>query len=246
MTAKRPILGIIACNRALAGETAQSVMLRYVRSAMAYADVPALIVPSVPDLMDIEEVIGQLDGLLLTGSPSNLEAHHYSEEEGHGPYDPRRDETALRLIDRFSALGRPIFGICRGFQEINVALGGTLRRDTSSNPDLLRHHSESDDDLDAMFGHIHPVSLTDGGLLHQAYGKRELDVISVHYQGIDRLADGLAVEATAPDGLVEAFSTRLGKSLVVAVQWHPEWKADENPDSQRFFAMLGHAMREAA
>jgi putative glutamine amidotransferase len=243
MTQRRPILGIIACNRALAGETAQSVMLRYVRAAMHYADVPALIVPSVPDLMQVDEVVDKLDGLLLTGSPSNLEAHHYSEEEGQGPFDPRRDETALRLIDRFSALGRPIFGICRGFQEINVALGGTLRRDTSSNPDLLRHHSESDEDLDEMFGHTHPVTLAPGGVLHRAYGKDELEIISVHYQGIERLADGLAVEATAPDGLIEAFSTRLGRSLVVAVQWHPEWKPEENPDSQRFFTLLGDAMR---
>lgn len=243
MPTPRPVLGIIACNRLVSGEAAQAVMLRYARSAMAYADAPALIIPSVPDLMDVSEVIERIDGVLLTGSPSNLEAHHYSEEEGQGPYDPQRDATALRLIDQVSKTGKPIFGICRGFQEINVALGGSLRRDTASNPQLLRHHSVSDDDLEEMFGLLHPVILAEGGLLHRAYGKRELEVTSVHYQGIGRLADGLTVEANSPDGLVEAYSTRLGKSRVVAVQWHPEWKASENPDSQRFFGLLGQAMR---
>lgn len=218
-------------------------MERYVRSAMAYADVPALIVPTMPDLMDVSEIVPRIDGLLLTGSTSNVEAHHYGDEGGNGPHDPRRDSSAMALVEKLTSQGKPVFGICRGFQEINVALGGTLRRDTSSNPDLLRHHSESDDDLEEMFGHRHKVELTEGGILANAYGKRELDVISVHYQGIGRLADGLAVEAVAPDGLVEAFSIRLGKAPVVAVQWHPEWKASENPDSQRFFGLLGQALR---
>jgi putative glutamine amidotransferase len=242
MTA-RPVLGVIACNRRTAGEAAQVVIARYLSAAMAYADVAALIVPSLPELMSVAEVTPRLDGILLTGTPSNVAPGRYGEEANAGPFDLGRDEMALGLIDRMIEQSKPVFGVCRGFQEINVAFGGTLRRDTSSSPDLLRHHSESDTDLDEMFGHIHKVALSENGLLRGAYGKPELDVISVHYQGIARLADGLQVEATAPDGLIEAFSARPGKSLVAAVQWHPEWDAATNPDSQRFFGLLGQALR---
>jgi putative glutamine amidotransferase len=242
MTA-RPVLGIIACNRMVAGEAAQVVIARYLRAAMAYANVAALIVPSLPELMSVAEVTPRLDGILLTGTPSNVSPGRYGEEADAGPFDLGRDEMALALIEQMIAQSKPVFGVCRGFQEINVAFGGTLRRDTSSSPELLRHHSESDTDLDEMFGHTHKVTLSADGILQNAYGKAELEVISVHYQGVARLADGLAVEATAPDGLVEAFSARLGKSLVAAVQWHPEWDAETNPDSAAFFRLLGRAMR---
>lgn len=245
MTA-RPVLGVIACNRRTAGEAAQVVIARYLCAAMAYADVAALIVPSLPELMSVAEVTPRLDGILLTGTPSNVAPGRYGEEADAGPFDLGRDEMALALIEQMIAQSKPVFGVCRGFQEINVAFGGTLRRDTSSSPDLLRHHSVSDTDLDEMFGHVHKVTLNEDGLLKKTYGKAELDVISVHYQGIARLAEGLAVEATAPDGLIEAFSARPGKSLVAAVQWHPEWDAATNPDSQRFFGLLGQALRGEA
>ncbi len=243
MTAARPVLGVIACRRRVGTEPAQTVIERYIRSAMQYADVAALIIPSLPDLMTADEVAGRLDGVLLTGSPSNVEPHRYMDEGGEGPFDPGRDEIAMAMVDRMTALGRPVFGICRGFQEINVALGGTLRRDVSANDDLLRHHAPDGVPFDAMFDHEHPVELAEGGVLARAFGKRELTVNSVHFQGVGRLADGLAVEARAPDGLVEAYSTTIGKAPVIAVQWHPEWQPEKNPDSQAFFRLLGDTLR---
>ena len=138
MTAARPVLGVIACQRTVGTEPAQAVMERYIRSAMVHADVAALIVPSLPDLMSAAEVAPRLDGILLTGSPSNVDPARYQDEGGEGPFDPGRDEIALTLVQRMIDAGRPVFGICRGFQEINVALGGTLRRDTSASEDLLR------------------------------------------------------------------------------------------------------------
>ena len=242
MTA-RPVLGIIACTRTVGTEPAQAVMERYIRSAMSYADVAALIIPSLPDLMSAEEVAPRLDGVLLTGSPSNIAGARYADEGGEGPFDAGRDEIALSMVGRMVDLGRPVFGICRGFQEINVALGGALRRDTSVSDELIRHHAPDGVSFDAMFDHLHPVHLAEGGMLAKAYGKPELTVNSVHYQGIGRLADGLAVEARAPDGLVEAYSARIGTAPVVAVQWHPEWKTADNPESQTFFRLLGQAMR---
>jgi len=239
----RPILGVIACNRMVGTESAQAVMDRYVRSAMIHADVAALLVPSLPDLMTAAEVAPRLDGILLTGSPSNVEALRYDNEDGEGPFDPARDEIALTMVSRMIDARKPVFGICRGFQEINVALGGTLRRDTSASDQLLRHHAPAEVSFDAMFDHRHPVNLAPGGILAHVYGRTSLDVNSVHYQGIADLASSLRVEAIAPDGLIEAYSGTIADAQVVAVQWHPEWHADADADSQTYFKMLGRALR---
>ena len=239
----RPVLGIIACNRIVGTEAAQAVMERYIRAAMTYADVAALIVPSLPDLMTAAEVAPRLDGILLTGSPSNVATARYGETQGDGPFDEARDEIALSMVGRMIDAQKPVFGICRGFQEINVALGGTLRRDTSESEELIRHHAPDDVSFNAMFDHRHPVELADGGMLADAYAKTALNVNSVHYQGIGRLADGLSVEARAPDGLVEAYSARPNGAPLLAVQWHPEWGTENDADSQTYFHLLGKAIR---
>lgn len=240
----RPVLGIIACNRMVGTESGQAVMDRYIRAAMTYADVAALIVPSLPDLMTAAEVAPRLDGILLTGSPSNVATRRYGEDDGgEGPFDNARDEIALSLVDRMIEAKKPVFGICRGFQEINVALGGTLRRDTSASDDLIRHHAPDGTAFDAMFSHRHAVELIGGGMLAAAYAKPVLDVNSVHYQGVGRLADGLSVEARAPDGLIEAYSARPNGAPLLAVQWHPEWGTENDPDSQIYFQLLGKALR---
>jgi putative glutamine amidotransferase len=244
----RPVLGIIACNRPFAisdtvTEASQVVMERYIRAAMTYADVAALIIPSLPDLMSAAEIAPRLDGILLTGSPSNVEPSRYGDAQGDGPFDTGRDEIAISMIGRMIDAQKPVFGICRGFQEINVALGGTLRRDTSDSDNLLRHHAPDDASFDAMFEHRHPVSLNTGGMLSAAYGKTDLDVNSVHYQGIGSLAPGLNVEATAPDGLIEAYSARPNGAPLLAVQWHPEWETQNDRDSQTYFQLLGKALR---
>ena len=158
-------------------------------------------------------------------------------------FDPARDRMTAALIKATLARQRPVFGVCRGFQELNIAFGGTLRRDTSRSPDLLAHHAPDDAAFDAMFDHSHPVSLTPGGLLHGAYGRDALTVSSVHFQGVGRLGQGLQIEAQAPDGIIEAVSTRVGGAPVLAVQWHPEWDADRNADSATFFHLLGRALR---
>ena len=239
----RPVLGVIACNRMVGSEVAQAVMNRYIRAAMIYADVAALIIPSLPDLMTAADVAPRIDGILLTGSPSNVATRLYGEDGGDGPFDDGRDEIAISMVNRMIDVQKPVFGICRGFQEINVALGGTLRRDTSASDDLIRHHAPDDISFDAMFDHRHAVDLTDGGILASAYAKSALDVNSVHYQGIGKLADGLNVEARAPDGLVEAYSARPNGAPLLAVQWHPEWGTENDPDSQTYFHLLGKALR---
>lgn len=241
----RPVLGIICCNRQVGSEPAQAVMARYVRAAMTYADVAALLIPSLPDLMSAQEVASRLDGVLLTGTPSNIASERYGDTGGDGPFDPGRDELALGMIEAMIERSRPVFGICRGFQEINVALGGTLRRDTATNPEMLAHHAAAGTGFDAMFDHFHHVSLAKGGRLAAAYHRQALEVNSVHYQGVDMLAPDLTVEAEAEDGLIEAFSTSLSGAQILAVQWHPEWQTEKNPDSQTYFGLLGKALRGA-
>jgi len=245
MTA-RPVLGVTCCTRPLGAEFAQAVINRYVASALKWGDAAGLLAPALPDLMCAREIAPRLDGLLLTGSPSNIEPDRYGQADAHdreGPYDPSRDSMSVALIEAMLDLGKPVFGVCRGFQEIVVAFGGELRRDTSRNPELLAHHAPEGVSLEEMFAHSHEVELTAGGLLRDAIGRDRMTVNSVHFQGAGRLGDGLKVEARAPDGLVEAVSARVNGAPVLAVQWHPEWRTDENPDSQTFFRLLGRALR---
>lgn len=221
-------------------------MNRYVTAATVHADAAALLAPALPELMRARELAPRLDGLLLTGSLSNLAPDRYGQAEAAdaaGPFDPGRDAMTAGLIEAMLELGRPVFGICRGLQELNVAFGGALRRDTSANADLLAHHAPADVAFEDMFGHEHEVALTPGGLLSRGLARERLRVNSVHFQGIDRLGAGLTVEATAPDGVVEAISAQVNGAPVLAVQWHPEWRTADNPDSQAFFKMLGRALR---
>jgi putative glutamine amidotransferase len=241
----RPVLGVISCNRSVDNQAGQVVMTRYLNAALTYADAAGLLVPAMPELMHAREVAPRLDGLLLTGTPSNLDPKRYGEivDDAPGPFDPDRDEMTARLIDAMLDIGKPVFGICRGFQELNVAFGGTLRRDMAEHPELIAHHAPSEWSFAEYFDHVHPVTLKPEGVLARAYQREELDVVSVHYQGVDKLGSGLTVEATAPDGVIEAVSAEINGAPVLAVQWHPEWKAHENPQSQVFFQMLGRALR---
>jgi putative glutamine amidotransferase len=242
----RPVLGVVCCTRTVGVEPAQAVMNRYVAAAMVHADAAALLVPALPGLMSPAEVAPRLDGILLTGSPSNVEPERYGQHDASetaGPFDPDRDTMTEGLIKAMLDLGKPVFGVCRGLQELNVAFGGALRRDTGRNPDLLEHHAPAGVPFNAMFEHEHDVILTPGGVLNRAFGRDRLRVNSVHYQGVDRLGEGLTVEARAPDGIIEAFSASVRGAPVLGVQWHPEWETDKNPDSQAFFHLLGRALR---
>lgn len=245
----RPVLGVVCCTRTVGVEPAQAVINRYVTAAMTFADAAALLVPALPDLMKPAEIAPRLDGILLTGSPSNVAPERYGqkdESQEAGPFDPARDSMTVGLIEAMIGLGKPVFGVCRGFQELNVAFGGALRRDTGRNPDLLEHHARRDVAFLDMFDHEHDVELAPGGVLSRAFGRDRLRVNSVHYQGVARLGDGLKIEARSPDGLIEAVSANVGGAPVLGVQWHPEWETDKHPDSQVFFRLLGRALRGEA
>lgn len=243
----KPVVGIMACNRTVGVENAHAVMERYVRAAITYGDCHALLIPPLTDNFSSAALTARLDGLMLTGSPSNVQSSLYGSEGGEGPFDEGRDAVSLGMIECMINLGKPVFGICRGFQEINVVLGGSLRRDVgygaANGANGISHHSPEGTEFHEQFENYHEVSLAAGGVLDGVYGRDHLRVNSVHYQGVDRLGEGLSVEATAPDGLIEAFSANISGSQVLGVQWHPEWQADKYPDSQAYFRLMGQALR---
>jgi putative glutamine amidotransferase len=174
-----------------------------------------------------------------------VEPHHYS-----GPpsdpgtlHDPARDATTLPLIRKAVAAGVPVLGICRGFQEMNVAFGGTLHQKVHEIEGKRDHREDTSLELDVQYGPAHEVVLAPGGWLGGLIGQDRIQVNSLHSQGIDRLGPGLVAEATAPDGLIEAFRVEQAKAFAIAVQWHPEWKAMSNPFSRALFAAFGAAAR---
>jgi putative glutamine amidotransferase len=244
----KPVIGIMACNRLVGTENAYAVMERYARAATVFGDCLALLIPPQADGFAAATIAARLDGLLLTGSPSNVDPQHYGDDDaGQGPFDAGRDHVSLALSEAMIGRGRPVFGICRGFQELNVLLGGTLRRDVGvGGGNRLSHHAPDGVELAGMFDHLHDVELTKNGVLAKAYGRDHLRVNSVHYQGVDRLGAGLNIEAVAPDGLVEAFSANIGGAQVLGVQWHPEWQTAQHPQSQTYFHLMGKALRGAA
>jgi putative glutamine amidotransferase len=239
----RPLIGIPADRRMLGLHPFHVVGDKYARAVLDAAGGLPLLIPALAEELGFDELLGRLDGLMFTGSPSNVEPHHYS-----GPpsdpgtlHDPARDATTLPLIRKAVAAGVPVLGICRGFQEMNVAFGGTLHQKVHEIEGRRDHREDTTRELDVQYGPAHEVVLESGGTLRALIGQDRIQVNSLHSQGIDRLAPGLTVEARALDGLVEGFRVENAKAFAVAVQWHPEWKAMSNPFSRALFAAFGAA-----
>ena len=221
---------------------------KYARAVLDAAGAAPLLIPSLADELGFDELLQRLDGLLFTGSPSNVEPHLY-EGAPSAPgtlHDPARDATTLPLIRKAVRAGVPVFGICRGFQEMNVAFGGTLHQKLHEVPGYLDHRDDGTQPLEVQYGPAHEVTLEPGGVLRSLAGSDRIQVNSLHNQGIDRLGAELAVEARAPDGVIEAFRVRDAQRFALAVQWHPEWKVMSNPFSRALFAAFGQASHERA
>lgn len=217
---------------------------KYVRAVVDGAGCLPLLVPTLDPVLPLRQLLDGLDGLLLTGAVSNIEPHHYSDESSYegNLLDPRRDATNLPLIPLAIEMGVPVLAICRGFQEVNVAFGGSLYQKVHEQPGFMDHRENKDDPLDVQYGPAHDVALVPGGLLATLVGDTQVTVNSLHGQGVRRLGEGLVVEAQAPDGLIEAFRHD-GPAFMLAVQWHPEWKVTENPFYLAIFRAFGDACR---
>lgn len=245
--ASLPIVGVIACARQVEGEPAQAVKHRYLEALIDHAGAVPTIVPNNQPPENAAAIAARLDALLLTGSNSNIAPARYgSPVAGVPPVDEGRDAFAIALIAACIAAAKPVIGICRGLQEINVALGGTLKdmRDDDMRDDAAgAHHAPAGVSLDAMFGHIHQVTVEPQSPLAAITGAGELTVNSVHYQSIDRLGTGLAAAARSEDGGIEAIYATATAAAVLAVQWHPEWRPTERQHDLAFWAFVGKVAR---
>jgi len=245
MGTRKPLVGIPACRKEIDPHMFHAVGEKYVTAVASAAGALPVLVPALGRSLPIEQLLDDLDGLMFTGSPSNVEPHHYGGEpsEPGTAHDPHRDETALPLITAAVRSGVPVLAICRGCQEMNVAFGGSLHQKVQDVPGMLDHREDKRQPLEDRYAPAHEIRIVEGGILEPLAGTRSVEVNSLHSQGVDRLGGGLLVEATAPDGLVEAFRVADAPAFALAVQWHPEWQVMKNSFSCAIFAAFGDACR---
>jgi putative glutamine amidotransferase len=242
----RPVVVIPACTKMIDGHAFDAVGRKYSAAVAEVAECQPLLVPVGPGLSDLGSILEIADAILLSGSASNVAPQHYGEEAPIKPdaLDPLRDAFTLPLIRAAIERKTPLFAICRGFQELNVALGGSLYQAVHEVNGHTDHRARPEIPLEEAYGPTHPVILS--GKLRDWIGKDEIMVNSLHWQGIARLADRLKPEAFAADGLVEAVRGPDDFAFCLGVQWHPEWAAKANPISASLFRRFGAAARGEA
>lgn len=245
MPPRVPVVGILCDHRLVGAYPFHMVGEKYIAAIWDAAEALPLLIPVLDPPMNTAKLIASVDGFLFTGSPSNVSPNHY----GGAParqgvlMDEQRDATTLSLLRAAIASGSPVLCICRGFQELNVACGGTLLQHVNEISGRFDHRAQKNADLDVQYGAAHEVRVLDGGLLSGLVGSRSFPVNSLHAQGIDRLAPTLHADAVADDGTIEAVSMPDAKGFVLGVQWHPEWRWQESDISRAIFATFGAALR---
>ncbi len=204
-----------------------------------------MVIPSLPDCVDIDEVMDVCDGFLFTGGRPNVHPEEYGHEptEAHGDFDRDRDRITLPLIRACVEIGQPVLGLCRGFQEFNVAFGGTLHPEIRDIPGRINHRMPPDGTLEEKFAHRHMVHFSPGSSFTRIFGADEVLVNSLHGQGIEEPGKRIMVEGLAPDGTAEAISIENAPGFALAVQWHPEYNAANDPVSKPLFEAFGAALR---
>ncbi|MFK0333169.1 gamma-glutamyl-gamma-aminobutyrate hydrolase family protein [Rhizobium sp. NPDC090275] len=244
----KPIVAVPADIRSFDGATWHAVQHQYVRAALNASGVMAFIIPAFEEGYDIDAILDRVDGVLVSGSASNVHPARYGKEatEADGPFDPARDATSLPLIRRAIDRAIPLLAICRGIQELNVALGGTLASEIQDQPGIWDHRKPDNVDRDGMYAIRQNVHVREGSCIAGIVGAGEIKVNSLHRQAIAETAPRLAVEAVAEDGTVEAVSVIDAKAFAVGVQWHPEYWAETDKPSNQLFTAFGDAVRDYA
>ncbi|MDP3961820.1 MAG: gamma-glutamyl-gamma-aminobutyrate hydrolase family protein [Pseudorhodobacter sp.] len=244
LSRRRPVVGIIGNMNLLhenypvhAGGTMNSEAVAQVAGCLP------LIIPSDPHFVSVAELLDLCDGFLLTGGRPNVHPSEYGEAEtaAHGDFDRCRDAITLPLIRACVERGQPFLGICRGFQEVNVALGGTLYPEIRDLPGRLNHRMPLDGSLADKFALRHEVRFTPGGVFARLMGAEVVMTNSLHGQGINRPGAGIVIDGTAPDGTPEAIYVEGAAGFTLSVQWHPEWHASADPVSRPLFTAFGVA-----
>jgi len=239
-----PVVLVTGCNRQLGEHSFHVAGRKYVDAARLAGALP-LIAPPFEE-SELPALLDAVDGVLLTGSASNVHPMHFGQtvRDPQLPLDPQRDAWPLPLVRLLLARGQPMLAICRGTQETNVALGGSLHQAVQEVAGLQDHRADNATPAAVQYGPAHTVDVVPGGVLERIVGQRRFEVNSVHGQGVQRLATGLRIEALAPDGLIEAFSLPTAAGFNLCLQWHPEWQAEHNPQSLAILQAFGAALRD--
>lgn len=242
----RPVVGIIGSNYLIDGQ--YSVHIGSAMCAEAIAHVSGalpLVVPANPDVVDIDALRAACDGFLFTGARANVHPEEYGEEptDAHGAFDRLRDSVSLNLIRDCVSAGQPIFALCRGFQELNVAMGGSLHPEIRDLPGRMNHRMPPDGTTEEKFALRHDVTLTEGGVFHKVFGASVVRTNTLHGQGINKKGDGIVIDGSAPDGTPEAIYVDGAPGFALGVQWHPEYQAAQDPVSRALFEAFGEAVR---
>ncbi|URK86993.1 gamma-glutamyl-gamma-aminobutyrate hydrolase family protein [Rhizobium sp. RCAM05350] len=244
----KPVVAIPADFRTFDGNVWHATPHQYVRAAVEGSGVMTFLVPALETGNDADEILDRVDGVLVSGSRTNVHPSLYGKEaaEDDGPFDPGRDATSLPLIQRALERGVPLLAICRGIQELNVALGGTLASEIQDMPGMWDHRKPDVPELDVAYGIRQNVIVKEGSCLASVLGAGEVQVNSLHRQAISKAAPRLAVEAVAEDGTIEAVSVIDSKAFAVGVQWHPEYWVGKDAPSSTLFQAFGDAVRAYA
>jgi putative glutamine amidotransferase len=253
VTARRPVVGVIGSAHKAEGRfTAQRVGERVLRAVVETTGALPLIFAGTPEITDAGALLDTVDGILLTGARANVHPSHFGKDEhpAHEPYDRNRDALALKLIEISVARGVPLFGICRGLQEINVAFGGSLHPEIRELPGRMNHrmprlpNGEPHPDLEVIFADRHDVRLTPGGELAKLLGCATIRVNSLHGQGILEPGKRVVIEGVAEDETIEAISIAEAPGFALGVQWHAEHDAGRNPINRKLFEAFGAALAQ--
>lgn len=244
----KPIIAVPADIRSFDGAIWHAAQNQYLNAALKVANVMSFIVPAFETGNDPEAILDRVDGLLVSGSATNVHPSLYGAEarESDGPFDPARDATTLPLIRRALERGMPMLAICRGIQELNVALGGTLESEIQEKPGVWDHRKPADVERDVAFSIRQSISVKEGSCIARVVGNGPIMVNSLHRQAISHTAPRLQVEAVADDGTIEAVSVIDAKGFAVGVQWHPEYWAETDQPSRALFEAFGDAARDYA
>ncbi len=243
----KPLVGVISDVRRIDAHDYHVAGEKYLLALTQAADVIPVLIPALPDECDIEQWLSRIDGVFLTGAYSMADPALYGEARLDRPffYDPQRDAQSAALIHGIRARNKPLLAVCRGLQDINIALGGSLHQAVHEVDGMLDHREDLSADIEGQYGPAHDINLTPDGLMEKILGQSRITVNSVHSQGIKRLGNGLRAEATADDGLIEAASIT-NMNFGLGVQWHPEWRVLENPSRKLIFEAFGQACKASA
>jgi putative glutamine amidotransferase len=244
----RPVVGIIGNAYFIDGDyPVQASGVSNIEAISQQVDAIPVIIPALDKASEIHELTDRFDGFVFTGGRPNVHPHEYGEEEteAHGAFDRSRDAVTLPLIRECVAQGVPILGICRGFQEFNVAFGGSLYPEIRDLPGRMNHRMPPDGTLEEKFAHRHDVIIEPGSIFERVFDATVVLTNSLHGQGIKDAGERIIIDGHAPDGTPEALSIRDAANFALAVQWHPEWQAGKDPVSRQLFTAFGRALRGA-